>query len=111
MNETTHEAIGKHSLVEKYLARVPEDLRDLLGPKDGQAEDFAVAVKALRLKEEERYYVMHLQRRHGLAIRPNESVKRTMIRARLSILRKRQEGADDEDCFELNDPLPVDPLE
>jgi len=111
MNETTHETIGRHSLVEKYLARVPEDLRDLLGPKDDQTDDFASAVKALRLKEEERYYVMHLQRRHGLSIRPNESVKRTMIRARLTILHKRRESADDEDCFDLNDPLPVDPLE
>jgi hypothetical protein len=111
MNETTHEVIGQHPLVAKYLARVPEDIRDLLTPSVDQIGQFAAAVKALRLKEEERYYVLHLQRRHGLPIRPTETVKETMIRARLTILRKRREGVDEDELIDPNDPLPVDPLE
>ena len=111
MNETTQEATGRHFLLEKYLARIPEDLRDLLAPSSDHLEEFELAIKSLRLKEEERYYVMQLQRRHGLPIRPFETVKETMIKVRLTILRRRRENAEDDGGVDLSDPLPVDPLE
>jgi hypothetical protein len=111
MSNTTQQTVGTYPLVEKYLSRIPKDLRELLGPATDRLDEFEAALKSLRLKEEERYYVMQLQRRHGLSIRPSESVKRTMIRARLAIVRKRREGVEDDDLIDQNDPLPVDPLE
>lgn len=100
-----------HALVEKYLARIPEDLRDLLGPDSERREEFALAIKALRIKEEERGYVMDIQTRYGLPIRPNETVKQTMIKVRLAILRKRREAALDSSLVDIRGHLPVDPLE
>jgi hypothetical protein len=111
MSNTTNLTVGRYPLLEKYLARIPEDLRDLLVPATDHLDEFEAAIKSLRLKEEERYYVMQLQRRHGLPIRPAETVKETMIRARLTLLRKRREEAEEDDGLDLNDPLPVDPLE
>lgn len=103
--------IANTSLVEKYLARIPEDLRDLLGPDLKRLEEFALAIKALRIKEEERGYVMDIQYRYGLPLRPNESVKQTMIKVRLAILKKRREAAQDSSSVDIRGHLPVDPLE
>lgn len=99
------------ALVEKYRARIPLDLRDILLPDDTQMSELAMAIKRLRIKEEERYYVTEIQRRYRIPLRPNESVKRTMIRARLAILRKRRETGEDEDMVDIHGPLPTDPLE
>jgi hypothetical protein len=103
--------IDKHTLIEKYLARIPSDIRDLLRPDPDQLAEFAVAIKRLRVKEEERYYVREIQRRYGVPTRPNESVKRTMIRVRLALLKQRQLGEETEEVVRATDPLPVDPLE
>jgi len=111
MTERTKKAPGEYPLVSRYVARIPEDLRDLLIPPHEQLAEFATAVKSLRIKEEERYYVLDIQRRYRIPIRPNESVKETMIRVRLAIIRKRREAAEDENIVDIFGPLPVDPLE
>jgi hypothetical protein len=111
MAETVNQEIKGHPLVEEYLERIPIALRDLLAPGQEHLAEFAVAVKSLRLKEEERAYVMAIQQRYRLPLRPNETVKRTMIRARLAILRKRQEAEAEGDIVDTDWPLPVDPLE
>jgi hypothetical protein len=99
------------AIVETYLSRVPHELRDILIPSDDQLTAFGAAVKALRMKEEERYYVMDIQRRYGLPIRPNDSVKKTMIRVRLAILKERRDPKESERSLQLVEKLPVDPLE
>lgn len=100
------------SLVEQYRARIPADLKDILLSNDeDEISELAFAIKRLRAKEEERYYVTEIQRKHGIALRPNESVKKTMIRVRLDILRRRRSGDDEELLMDINDPLPTDPLE
>jgi len=111
MKESSQQTTSRYFLLEKYLARIPEDIRYLLAPAADRLKEFEEAIKSLRRKEEERYYVMRLQRRYGLPIRPFETVKETMIRARLTILRKRREQAEEDTGVDLIDPLPVDPLE
>jgi len=98
-------------LVQKYVARIPEDLRAILAPESERTLEFAAAIKSLRLKEEERYYVIDIQHRYGIALRPNESVKQTMIRVRLKLLRERREAEAEGDVVDTYAPLPVDPLE
>jgi hypothetical protein len=111
MTEKTKNAPGEYPLVSRYIARIPEDLRDLLIPPHEHLAQFAAAVKALRTKEEERYYVLDIQRRYRIPIRPNESVKETMIRVRLAILKKRLSADEDEKIADIFGRLPVDPLE
>ena len=97
---------------EDYLGSVPANAWDLLVPSDsGEYDDFCKRVRRLSIYEEERSYVMDLQRAFRIPLRPNESVKATMIRARLKILKLRakatREGAEDAGFGEL----PSDPLE
>jgi hypothetical protein len=111
MAEAVNQEIKGHPLVDEYLEQIPVGLRDLMAPARELLAEFAVAVKSLRLKEEERAYVMAIQQRYRLPLRPNETVKRTMIRARLAILRKRQEAEAEGDIVDTDWGLPVDPLE
>jgi|GEM_PF-4288413 len=111
MTEKPKKAPGEYPLVSKYVARIPEDLADLLIPPDEHLARFASAIKALRIREEERNYVLDIQGHYRVPIRPNESVKETMIRVRLAILRKRREADEDENTPDTFGPLPVDPLE
>ncbi len=100
------------SLVEQYRSRIPADLRDILLSNDEEGvSELAFAIKRLRAKEEERYYVTEIQRKHSIPLRPNESVKKTMIRVRLDILRRRRNGDDKELLTDINDAMPTDPLE
>ena len=111
MPEMVNKEADHHPVVERYLARIPADLHDLLLPDPQQAAEFVAAIKSLRDIEEERSYVMALQRRYELPLRPNESIKRTMIQVRLQILKKRREAEAEGKIFDPDQPLPVDPLE
>jgi len=111
MPEMVNKEADHHPVVVKYLARIPADLHDLLLPDPKHAAEFVVAIKSLRDIEEERSYVMALQRRYALPLRPNESIKRTMIRVRLEILKKRREAEAEGKTFDPDRSLPVDPLE
>ena len=101
-----------HPAVKKYSEEIPDQLHDLLLPGDrSEFEEFSKRVKALRFILEERAYVMDLQDFYELPLRPNASVKETMIRARLKY---RQERLENDGKFPepgADENLPVDPLE
>ena len=78
---------------------------------ENERQDLAIAIMALRLREEERSYVRDLQERYGVAIRPNETVKQTMIRVRLEILKEAIAAGVQVDLREHPGSLPKDPLE
>lgn len=99
------------SLIEKYRSTIPTDLRAILLPNEAEMLQLAIAIKRLRVIEEERYYVSEIQQRYGIPLRPNETVKRTMIRVRLDILSKRREADREGFVLDIDGPLPTDPLE
>jgi hypothetical protein len=111
MTESVKQEVERHPTVEKYLARIPVDLRDLLAPDREHLGEFAAAVKSLSHKEEERSYVMAIQQDYRIPLRPNEAVKRTMIRVRLAILKRRREAEAEGVRIDTDASLPVDPLE
>lgn len=111
MSRVVNQEIERHLLLEQYLAQIPVDLRDLLAPDREHPVEFAAAVRSLPMKEEERSYVMAIQHRYRIPLRPNESVKRTMIRVRLSILKRLREAEADGEPIDTDVSLPVDPLE
>ena len=90
---------------------IPTDLRAILLPDEADLSQLAIAIKRLRVKEEERYYVTEIQQRYQIPLRPNEPVKRTMIRVRLDILRERREADEEGFLLNIDGPLPTDPLE
>ena len=108
-----HKASGERSVtVSEYAAELPEQLHDLLLPSDPlELEEFSKRIKALRFKMEERAYVMDLQDFYELPLRPNATVKETMIRARLKYRRHRLENDGQFPEPGADENLPVDPLE
>lgn len=111
MAREINQKIERHLLLEQYLAEIPVGLRDLLAPDQEHPVEFAAAVKSLPMKEEERSYVMAIQQRYRIPLRPNESVKRTMIRVRLAILKRLREAEAEGEPIDTDVSLPVDPLE
>ena len=94
--------------VERYRSQIPAQLWDILLPEgDDDLEVFVASIKRLRIKEQERNYVMAIQRKFQIPVRPHESVKESMARARAKIFSCRKGGSK----RLSNRRLPLDPLE
>lgn len=108
MNDSQRRDEFARAELDRYRRQIPRQLWDLLVPPEGPAAgEFAVALKRLRIREQERNYVMSIQRRFGIAIRPNESVKESMTRVRVKLI----QGSSTGDQAGLDGKLPQDPLE
>jgi hypothetical protein len=99
------------NVIRDYRESIPRDLRDILVPETDQDESFAGAIKLLKMIEAERNYVRELQDYYKVPIRPNDSVKRTMIRVRLNWLKKIKARSGHGHVIEMIRDLPIDPLE
>ena len=112
MNCTKPKVAGKDQCTKDYLAAISRNLWDLLVPANPEMHtDFCATIHKLRVREVERNYVLDLQQVYRIPIRPNESVKATMIRVRLKILKQRLKRLEPGDRNSLFEELPVDPLE
>jgi hypothetical protein len=102
----------RNPVIDEYAGGIPGQLYDLLLPTDqSELEEFSERIKELRFKLEERAYVMELQDFYELPLRPNATVKETMIRARLKYRRQRLENDGEIPEPGADENLPVDPLE
>lgn len=112
MNYSKTKDIARDDCIENYVSVIPKNLRDLLIPANpDELSGFCSTIHKLRVREVEREYVMDLQRVYRIPIRPNESVKATMIRVRLKVLKQRLEHRDAGTQESLFSNLPIDPLE
>lgn len=92
-----------------YLKQIPQELWSQLVPDNiEELQLFAKQIKKLRITEKERNYVMELQQIYKLPLRPNATVKETMIAARLNAIKKQNRPLKESD--DLGD-LPIDPFE
>ena len=95
-----------------YKKQIPEDLWDIFIPYDEtDLLKLSYDIKRLRIKEKERQYVLEIQNHYGLPIRPNATLKETMIRVRLKFLKKRKSIKNKNENTGNEGTLPVDPLE
>lgn len=95
----------------RYLRTAPKKFWPILLPDEiTDYADFAAALAVQRRNEEERTYVMNLQRKYKLPLRPCDSVKRTMIMARIKHLKKRGRFQFRRKTGYRGN-LPIDPLE
>lgn len=105
-------AIEEYPSIKQYSRRIPRELWQIFLPQlPDEFAEFSTALKSLRLREEERNYVMELQREHEVPLRPNETVKETMIRVRLQNLRERRHHGRRSHNKVFDEDLPIDPLE
>jgi hypothetical protein len=112
MSYTKTKGADNEHCADEYLAVIPKNLWNLLVPANPEElADFCATTHKLRIREVERDYVMDLQRVYRMPIRPNESIKATMIRVRLMILKQRLKHHETGHRNSLFDELPVDPFE
>ena len=82
------QAIENHPVIKDYLANIPENVWDILLPESvDELAEFSSEVKSCLTQSEERDFIMKVQRDHGLPLRPNASVRETVIAVRIQHLR------------------------
>ena len=71
------------------LRNLPDDIKDIFVPSDQDALD-QLAINTVKFvsRATERDAVMQVQRALGLPLRPNESLHRTMVRAKIKEVKK-----------------------
>lgn len=92
MKPEIKKAVSLHPEIEQYLKEIPEALWDVFIPAD--ADDFpafAASIKALRIKQKERDYIIELRRKYDLPFRPNASIDETIKRVRLIRWQRKKE--------------------
>ncbi len=98
--------------IKDYLSGIPENIHYLLVGQTKQ--DFLAlrqAIKKQRKNQQEREYVIEIQQRYRLPLRPNSTVKATMIRARLRLKSIMARSTNSGHYYGSEGELPVDPLE
>lgn len=79
------------SSVLNALKGIPDDLKDIFVPKSSEELiQFEENVLKFAKRSKERDEVMRVQKKYGLPLRPNMSMRRTMTFIRLEELKKRK---------------------
>lgn len=90
----------RHPEIKKYLSEIPQSLWYIFLPTDAsELPKLAAAIKALRIKEKERDYIMELRRKYKLPFRPNASTDETIKRVRLIRWKRKKEDEKNKDLF------------
>ena len=91
MNPEMLRAIENYPVIKQYLANIPENVWDILLPEsvDDLAE-FSSDIRSCLAQGEERDFIMKVQIDHELPLRPNASVRDTVIAVRIEHLRKKR---------------------
>ena len=81
--------------VVKMLKGIPEDLIDLFTPNNNdELTQLEINIVKWLTKVQDRAKVMTLQKRYGLPLRPNQSLRDVRIRLRILELKKNQKFKD-----------------
>lgn len=105
------EALKEYPSVLRYLQSIPEHLWDLFLPaRASELPRFARSIHELRARETEREYILGLQKKYGLPLRPNASMDETMKLVRIA-RKKRSASRSGRLPFDPDDNLPIDPDE
>lgn len=79
------EGLKRFPSVLKYLESIPEHLWDLFLPATAaELPRFARSIHELRAKETERDYILGLQKKYSLPLRPNATMHETMKLVRVA---------------------------
>jgi len=104
--------IEKYPEIENLIKKIPSDIHALILPdSDENFEEYECVIKAQRIVEKERDYVMEIQRSYKLALRPNDSLKETMIRVRLKLIKDKNRPSRNTGGRNGYGFLPIDPME
>lgn len=111
MTKRMQEQLTDYPTIQNYLASVPEDLWDLVLPESpSQLGLLARAIHELRAREAQREYIIGLQKKYELPLRPNATMHETMKLVRLE-RKKRQSQRNKGITFDRDGNPPIDPDE
>jgi hypothetical protein len=98
-------ALEQYPVIKEYLSNIPTDIWDLLLP-DSPADlaQFSSDIRSCRAQQEERDFIMEVQIRHGLPLRPNASVRDTVIAVRIQHLREKRRRMKKHGPYNENPP-------
>lgn len=112
MTRKMQEQLSEYPTIQNYLASLPKDLWDLVLPESpAQLGLFARSIHALRAREAQREYIIGLQKKYDLPLRPNATIQETMKLVRLE--RKKRSGRRNSSGlkFDRDGNPPTDPDE
>lgn len=111
MTREMAEGLKEYPSILKYLESIPENLRELFLPeKPEELPRFARSIHELRTRETERDYILGLQKKYSLPLRPNATMNETMKLVRLA--RKKRTASNRRNLpFDPDGNLPIDPDE
>jgi len=93
MNEDFKKTVEKYPEIKHYAESIPEQLWDLFLPSDtSEFVAFSATIKALRIKEKERDYIIELRKKYDLPFQPNASIEETIKRVRLIRWQRKQQA-------------------
>lgn len=79
--------------LKKYLDGLPEDIWDILIPSDEKDyKAFMSEIKYCRANEETKTHIMRIQRQFDLPLRPNETIRKTVKKVRIKVLRDKNKN-------------------
>jgi len=88
-NNKTTESFGKFHFIERMFEGLPSDLWYIFMPttEDGYYQLDTALIK-LKAKQVERNQIMRIQKQFNLPFKPNMSMRETIIRVRILMLKK-----------------------
>jgi hypothetical protein len=99
-------AIENHPVIKQYLANIPENVWDILLPESvDDLTEFSSDIRSCLTQGEEREFIMKVQLDHGLPLRPNASVRDTVIAVRIEHLRRKRRRLKSQPPSDENPPL------
>ena len=98
--------------IRQYLSEIPEDLWSIFLPTSiEELQKLSADIKALRIREKEREYIIELRQKYGLPYRPNATIDETIKRIRLIRWRQKMNSHDSEDIPNGAENSSIDPDE
>lgn len=105
MKQAMLRAIEDYPVIKQYLANIPENVWDILLPESvDDLADFSSDIRSCLAQGEERDFIMKVQLDHGLPLRPNASVRKTVIAVRIEHLRKKRRRLKSQRPHDENPP-------
>lgn len=93
-DKSDHKSTSEYYIV-KMLEGIPEDLVDLFTPNnEDELDQLEINVAKWLARSQEREKIMRLQKRYGLPLRPNQSLRDLTIRLKILELKKRRKFKD-----------------
>ncbi len=112
MTQEKNRVFEEYPEIKQYLSEIPEDLWSIFLPITvEELHQLSDDIKALRIREKEREYIIELREKYGLPFRPNATIDETIKRIRLIKWQQKMKNHDSQDIENGAENSSIDPDE